>query len=449
MKNKIFKLIILLNIVLIISGYSNANALQKNEKYLTNTSDKSIGCNNYNPNESCSESSDSCENSEYSTESDESSENNESYCEPCEENEPCKSSKSCNSCQPYEPKGICAPCKSCTPCEPCCTEVPKTNPPCLCAYNAPARIDPACGIKAWVTGSFIYWEPKEKGIELGRHNEIADLIIYKKLHIDFDYHPGFKIGTGFSIYRDDWTLYLEYTRLKSSDSKTDDIGASFIDNTEQKNILESAWLFNSAQYSFLKAKWKLNYNMFDLELGRPYYLGKKVIFKPNFGLRGGLIDQKISNKGIFINIETLIATEYIRNNKSNSWIIGPRIGLDSDWLIGCNFKLFFNVAGSLTFQDFKTSYLETTVIPSNQMFSGKDKMKLITPNADFDLGLGYGKYFSNNAWYLDLTIGYDFHYFWDQNFMRNLNNFDSFNIDDTDIGNLTLQGLTITARIDF
>ena len=49
-------------------------------------------------------------------------------------------------------------CNPCCPCPKPCNETPKTNKPCNCAYNAPARIDPACGYKAWGSINFIYWQ---------------------------------------------------------------------------------------------------------------------------------------------------------------------------------------------------------------------------------------------------------------------------------------------------
>ena len=130
----------------------------------------------------------------------------------CQDNSCCK--PDCyDACKPCPECEICQPC-----CKPCCTEAPKTGEPCNCAYNGPARIDPACGWDAWISASFIYWQAKEGGaIKLGYHYLIPSEIeshVYP-INGDFDYHPGFKIGAGFSMCRDDWTLYLEYTRLKS------------------------------------------------------------------------------------------------------------------------------------------------------------------------------------------------------------------------------------------
>jgi hypothetical protein len=64
------------------------------------------------------------------------------------------------------------------------------------------------------------------------------------------------------------------------------------------------------------------------------------------------------------------------------------------------------------------------------------------------LGLGYGSYFWNNEWYFDLAVGYDFHYMWNQNMMRHLND-EGMDHLDTDAGNLMMHGLTVSVRLDY
>lgn len=403
MKKKIFKSILFISIVIVVSGYSN----NCNEKFYT----------------------------ECVAQKNSNLELFESSSESCNINT-IKSQKSCE------------------PCKTCCTEVPKTLEPCKSAYNGPARIDPACGLKAWVTGSFLYWQPREKGLDFGlnvkedRSND-NNIENNKRISLDFDYHPGFKVGAGISMSRDDWTIYLEYTKFKTNHSTIYDLGNSFNIIDDATNSLISNWFNDEGPYVYLKLKWHLDYNMFDLDLGRPFYLGKKLIIKPHFGLRGGWINQKVNNLGgFFVNLGP--ETEHVRNNKSESWLIGPRVGLNTEWFLFGNFKAFGNVSGALTYQSFKTSLLESPAIPFNTSVSAKDKLKCINPNVEFGLGLGYGNYFGNNEWYYDLTIGYDFYCFWNQNIIRNFNEYTLIDAHkEACSDNLVLQGLTVTARLDF
>jgi hypothetical protein len=374
----------------------------------------------------------------------------------------CETKQSC--CEPCceQPKPVCEPCKACEicppcePCKPCCTEVPKTGEPCNCAYNAPARIDPACGWDAWGSISFIYWQAKEKGLDVGYHFTLDSTGNHQKnepLYLDFDYNPGFKIGAGMSFCRDDWTLYLEYTRLEGKGSISFDLSDSY----GAHDYVQSIWGLDlvdipgigTLTHSGGKGKWELDYNMFDLELGRPYYLGRKLVFKPHYGLRAGWIDQNIKLESVTPFMDEIVIGS--AHASQDSWLIGPRAGVDTDWLLSCNFRIFGNLAGSLTYQNFNATNKE--IAPASPFIAerdviSKEEISYLTPNVEFGLGIGYGTYFCNNEWYFDLTVGYDFNYFWNQNQMRHVQDGHIYYIDG-DSGNLMLHGLNITARLDF
>lgn len=353
-----------------------------------------------------------------------------------------------NSCC-EEPKPLSSPCKECEicppcePCKPCCTELPKTGEPCNCAYNAPARIDPACGWDGWLSLSFIYWQPKESGLNIGYHQYVTSgLIHFEPIQLDFDYKPGFKIGAGMSICRDDWTIYVEYTRLTGEDRRSFNLGDDFNVSTNYLvGILEKIPTSNFLKY--INGKWNINYNIFDLDLGRPYYLGRKLVFKPFYGLRAGWIDQKLvlHSQGIHegqISVNSGSSTE-------DTWLVGPRIGVDTDWLIGCHFKLLGNAAASLCYQNFDTVVKSTVQASSGE---AKEELSSLTPNMDFALGIGYGSYFWNNEWYFDLSCVYDFICYWNQNMIKPLKDAATFQ-SESEHGNLILHGLTIKATLDF
>jgi len=362
-------------------------------------------------------------------------------------------SKSCGCSPSAEPKcqPPCRACEICPPsasCLPCCTEVPVIGEPCSCAYNAPARIDPLCGWDAWLSLSFIYWQANEKGLDLGMQvTGITNNVDYDVINMDFDYLPGFKIGAGMSFCRDNWTLYLEYTRLKSDDIKAIDLETDYSTDSPFDNLV-SPWFnqLNTDTNAFkeLNAQWDIDYDTFDLELGRPYYLGTKLIFKPHFGLRAGWLDQEYHIWG------RCVPSIYVSSKSSqDTWFIGPRAGLDTDWLVGHDFRIFGNIAGSLVYQDFEIKNIQSTpLLITLQHYTGRDEFSTLTPNLEFSLGLGYGSYLCNSTWYFDLTVGYDFHYFWNQNMMRNLVDY-LVDYRDHDSGDLKLHGLTITARLDF
>ena len=147
-----------------------------------------------------------------------------------------------------------------------------------------------------------------------------------------------------------------------------------------------------------------------------------------------------------------IATKLYAKSEQDTWLIGPRAGLGTDWLVSCDFRIFGNVAGSLTYQNFEVKGIQVTPIQEGvtrkRLVVQNNDFSQITPNVEFSLGLGYGTYFCNYQWYFDLTVGYDFNYYWNQDWLRY--NADSYHLSlDADAGNLMMHGLNVTARLDF
>ena len=360
---------------------------------------------------------------------------------PSEPNKQCSES-TCNSCE------VCPPCK---PVKPCCTEVPVTGVPCNCAYSGPARIDPACGWDANISLGFIYWMPKLQGLDLGVHktqDATGNINTSNPIKMASSYQPGFKVGAGISTDRDNWTVNVEYTRLKSKDNTSKDLKATYDGTT---NYVSSPWMYyHTYQSSLVKSTWEMDYNIFDLELGRPYYLGKELVFKPQIGLKAGWIDQSYNLEGVYAP-GTATARPVKSLNSQDTWLFGPRAGLDTSWLIGSDFSIFGNIAGSLAYQKSKVS--NSVIVPKKDALlelsrKGAETNSFLAPGVEFGLGLAYGTYFCNNEWHIDVKVGYDFNYIWNQNFMKNLKNKTSFDVEG-ETGDLILHGLTITARLDF
>lgn len=373
-------------------------------------------------------------------------------CEPC--CEPCPGP--CNACQECE---ICPPCEPCS----CCTDTVAIGIPKNCAYNAPARIDPACGWDAWLSLSFIYWQPKEGCLSLGSdrtdHLRSGNYFNCDFIAMETNYHPAFKIGAGMSFCRDDWTLFAEYTWFNSEDNTSYDLGSKFI----LGRTLSTPWIDDNIlntignNISALRSHWELSLNIVDLDLGRPYFVGQKLIFKPFYGLRGGTIDQLYVQKVTFNSYTSDVPVYAYSHNKSNSWILGPRAGLGTDWMLGCHYRIYGNLAAALFYQNFDIKVRHTVPIQKNNSSQiagyGKYELSTITPNLDFELGLGYGSYFCNDQWYFDLTVGYSFNYFWNQNLLSPVSQSTEISASRKSTscvaGDLMLQGLTITARLDF
>ncbi len=348
-----------------------------------------------------------------------------------------------------------------------CRLPPPVPTPTIKAYNSPARID-VCGIDCFLTGSYLYWQAKEKGLELGEHLQAQNSIYKNKvIPLHFNYHSAFKVGLGFYSKHDNWSLSSQYTRYYSKNSahKTVD---NFVSEETSPNVnqLRSPWFHQPNPGSSLvnyalreaKSRWKLHLNLIDLELARPYFVGKKLTFRPFIGAKGGLINQRYLFQGILSrndpNLENIDIPVFGRFF-SNSWLVGPRMGIDTNWLLGCNFRLIGNGAINLFYQRFKTNLKNGVAAENNPLsleveYLISEKTSYFNSSFESMVGFGWGKYSRMNKWHFDFSAGYEIQLFLNQNMIRSLvDSSSSTLVTEGSTSNLMLHGLSLSAKIDF
>ncbi len=310
-----------------------------------------------------------------------------------------------------------------------------TNPT-VSGYNSPARVDVRRSWGLYVEGSFIYWQPKEEGLELGTDLDLTDfnngIDNGSIVNLSFPYKPGFKAGLGLHTSEDNWDLYAEYTWLYTTHHKT--AGGS-------QTPIQSKWYVTNALFSSFAAKWRMHLDIGDLNLSRACYVGKSLVERPYLGGRGLWIRQLYSQEGV----TTFLGNAAAMHAKSRSWALGPRIGVEMDWLFTTDLRLFGTASASLLYTKYTVLYKCDSTVFGTPVAHIKNKISFARPNADIGIGLGWGTYFSNYNWHIDISASYDFQVFFNQNMMANL----AFNSSDGDTGNLYLQGLTATLRLDF
>ena len=143
---------------------------------------------------------------------------------------------------------------------------------------------------------------------------------------------------------------------------------------------------------------------------------------------------------------TEVSHTYTTSAKANSWAVGPRIALGTNWLLGSGFRIYGDTAASLVYQHIKADYSDYQDDTIDHYVTYRNGQ--ITPNFDLGAGFGWGTYFADNGWHFDMILGYEFQYFWNQNWMRWLKDNEALFIDG-DAGDLMFQGLTVGIRFDF
>ena len=312
----------------------------------------------------------------------------------------------------------------------------------MAAYNATARIDVRGSWDLYVTGGYIFWQPREENLELGIVNEtsaIALPIDGRVANLNCQYKSGVKVGLGLFTDRDNWDAYTEYTWFSGHQhtlarSKTGGIIPFWGHPANTPSSILSA-----------KSKWKLELNILDTQLARSYYVGTKLTFRPFFGARAAWINQFYSV------LYTLPTNLYPIHNSSHSWGLGPETGLGANWLLGYGIRVIGMAQADVLFTRYN--------LHAQEPFSGAPSVEAVSlyqrhsyylrPHTNLELGFGWGTYFSNHNYHWDLLATYGFQVFWNQNMFRNFVDDVSVGKSYTPAGDLYIHGLTASMRFDF
>lgn len=335
------------------------------------------------------------------------------------------------------------------PCEPCQTEI--IPPPCICAYNTPARFDArGCfGISVW--GSYLYWTAKLDGSELGISTAVrpdvgTNIPIQGGKIVDFDcqYKSGFKVGVSLLYDFDHWELEVEYLNYHNTFVK------------DKEAFICPKWLsprivaFQSRAPIGAEASWKVGYDQFNILFARNYYVGKKLTLKPAFGIEAIFLKQDLNIDYLFpIQIGPgLLDRNYISENHINANCWGTKAGIESNWIFGQTFRVVGALAGSIVYTDYDVStnqFLKR--LPDLLPTQVDDDICTLRPHFEMRFGLAYGDYFCCDRFFVDIGAFYEFHVLWNQNMFILLYDADCPRALQT--GDLYFHGLTATLKIAF
>lgn len=350
--------------------------------------------------------------------------------------------QSCNPCKP-----VCEPCEPCVPHE-------LLQCPTVAAYNAPARVDTQCSWDIWVDASFIYWQAMQDMMEPA-HNRVNPVTTtlgtnsFSFVNMEYQYKPGFKVGLGMSFDFDNWDASVEYTRLHQTIHRSAAMSAAAATAGEGywplwlDGIVTTSTALYSNNVNAFNAHWHLNLDFLDADLGRWYYVGTQLTFRPSIGMRAAWIKQRRDVH--YLNVLNS-AFSMNGNDKQHCWGVGPRFTLDTNWLIGDGFRLFGNSAFDILFTQYMRSFHcndNLAGTPSLILLKKGSSVNKLRGHLDMELGAAWGTYFDCHNWHIDLSASYGFQVFWHQNMFnwpiaRN-----------TNYGNLYVHGLTVTAKLDF
>ena len=206
----------------------------------------------------------------------------------------------------------------------------------------------------YFNAELLYWRPELCGLESAFgdttiattvNDAITTTIITESdIEPDSKWNAGFRVGAG--VTSNCYDVELNWTHFDGRAKFSE--GAQF-------------------------GHWKIKYDVVDLTLGRSFYMTSCFYLKPFIGLRGAQIHQRLKSHLVTLFTSTITGNTTVvtdKDDKENFWGIGPQIGLNAAWDLGCDFSLYGGFAvvsyyGDVKGRNFDTDTFATTVSVCN------------------------------------------------------------------------------------
>lgn len=314
--------------------------------------------------------------------------------------------------------------------------------------NAGPRVSE--GADVILSADFIYWHSQQEGLEYAGKgfSSSGDAPCGGTLRPDFGFDPGFKVDLGLGLGHDGWDIIAEYTWLHSSDSSSTPCqGPTEIDNGPIYPLWNIGGVvpYNPTSSDILGARlnrWKLRFNVIDLEMGRNFFVSQYLKMRPFIGFKGAWIDQEYD-------VTYRAANDRILRMKQDHdfWGFGLRTGMDLAWHFAKDWSFYGDIALSTLWSQFdvhRTDTITTNGVDSSKPVNrGGDGSHRMKPVIETGLGLRWQIWFGDHDDYHFLVqAGWENQVWWGQNKMITQGQGASN-------GDLSLQGLTLKIRFDF
>jgi hypothetical protein len=347
------------------------------------------------------------------------------------------------------------------------------------AYVAPAGINigKPGDIDFFIMSSFLYWQFQQDNLVVGLVQDSSSVTSVPNsylsnhfIEINPGFTPGFQVGLGMNLQRDNWEGLANYTRVHGSYSVssngsdpegitiyvTDRLQAIF--PPEMGAAISSTSSTVTPAYTSLSSTYRNHLDFIDGEMARTYYVGKALTLRTAMGLRSAWILQSL-NSSYEVTVDPATARELFVESQAHSWGFGPRFGALLDWGVGKGFSLLGSVYGDILYtwyriQDktavnfFNPEYAADRAGVDSNTFTTTDHPRALRSHIDMEMGVHWGTYLGNKNYHIDFSATYGFQVFFDQNMFRH---WDGLLPAWSTLphGNLYVNGLTFNARFDF
>jgi hypothetical protein len=281
-----------------------------------------------------------------------------------------------------------------------------------------------------------------------------------------DFAWGFQVGAGFTDYKTNWRIGVDYNYFKAINNRP--LAASYgfaiapsiyvnnqIDYTQFTSLLFTN--LESGNYTLL--------NNVEIKVSRPSMLTPNLEFTTLFGFDVQFLQRR--QIAVFSNSTTdsngpnptgYVAASggFLQNyQKYTWWGVGPLIGFHSNWHLGSNFYFFFDGSGSVTYglSTTRGATFARRVLAANGPSIFYQNSEAAIQNAQYQyspcmkylLGFSWNRVMDTSEARLTLRIAYSSEYFF--YLMRTIQNEGAFRAENG--AGFGIQGLILNVGIDF
>lgn len=300
----------------------------------------------------------------------------------------------------------------------------------------------------------LYWGAYEDGLDYAIKNNNGAVFINTCGEVEraeFNRNGGFRLGAGYHNQKRgiDVTTYWTRFHTHGSDSLSETFPVTLFPVWTNPGSIS-----NSEQNA--QACVRLDLDMFDACLHTWFSPTCSVDIMPLIGIAYTRINQvfNINANGAQSQGPFALVLDDNIDMCNNFWGVGPKIGMRSNWALGCGISAFgyFDLAllyGKFNIKQHEDVLFSNDVTPTTYLDLSCNRFATCRPRFDLMIGLAWEKSFCNGRYGFDLQAGWEQLYFFGQNqLMRFLDDIQT-GANMTVNGDLAIQGLTVRVGFNF
>jgi hypothetical protein len=292
------------------------------------------------------------------------------------------------------------------------------------------------------TIEYLCWYQRTNGTAFAYSNSTLQTSVPLKgrtKDIDFNWAKGIRFGGGKNIAFDGWDIHGAFTYFRNH------VSGKARGGLNSTLIPLKGSMITQTGVSHAKSNYDLALYNIDVELGRHYYVSEKLSFRPFIGLKNAWLKQ---TQKVHYNGGSLGNNSARVYDDCDYWGMGLRGGINSKWYLLDGWYFGGGFSGAVLYGYFDIEHKEKLTPSPQYRIKLEDNKHRFVPVAEVRLGLGYGTYYNQKEYYIDVGIYYEGMYWWRQNQMLKVYEYSAFRYENY-AEDLSMHGLTFSFRLYF